>query len=167
MVYNQQVLSQLPQLGRDAVYASLASGTVTYTFLINPETMQWSHSASFSSLPVLGSSQPLVKYKYSDSRLTLPKVLLWTASNNLDISKLVDQLSIWCKLGAVLRFQWGSTIIPQCSIKTFSYTTSQIRSGKPTKAEANIELLIIGNAPAPAKQPLQVQQTAREKAKSS
>ena len=165
-MYNQQVLGQLARQSNTVVPATLTSGTVTYTFLINPESMQWSHTGTFSSLPVLNTAQPQAKYKYSESKLTLPKILLWSASNNLDIGKLNDQLAIWCKLGAVLNFFWGSTSIPQCSIKQYTCNVTQLRSGKPTKAEANLELLIIP-AIAKVKPSLKVTPTARESKKLS
>lgn len=157
MLYNPKVSQSLPRLDRSEVWCTLQpeSGGTTYEFLVNPETVVWEHTGSYSNQPVLGTPQPLVKYKYSASILTLPRVLFYTLGNNRDISKVLAQLVAWTKPNTsggdpeVLTLTWGEMKVPSCYLQNFKTNEQQWRGGRCTQAEGGMTFLIAPEPPKP------------------
>lgn len=136
------VTQKTPNKPVGATGANLGDGRISYEFLLAPETLQWSHQASYSSNNVLDTSLPHVRWKHSSSTLIIPRLLFVSQGMTQDMSESIKQLTTWCVTGATLSFTFGSTVIARCHISKFSPTESQWRSGKVTRAEAALDLII-------------------------
>lgn len=166
---NVTVINALPVLPIERKVARLSTfdGSVFFEFLINPERMQYTLASNFASLPVLNTSQPLVKYQYSETGLSLPEVKLWTPANNRDLSGPLDLLKSWTRpdptqsVPKLLKFAWGQAVWPRVYLSQFDYEVTQWRSGAPTQAEGSMVFLIAPEVPEAVTE--QVQEiTARE-----
>lgn len=154
MIINPSV--KLNNLDVSQVWAKLerVDGKGSYNFLVNPEEVVWSHQADFSTLPVLYTAQPLVRYKSSVSSLSLPKVLFWTPAHSGDLTAILVSLKAMTKPPQpgqelpILKLTWGNLVEPRLHLKSFSYREKQWRSGRVTSAEGNMEFLL---APEPSK----------------
>lgn len=132
----------LPDKPLGATGATLNDGKVTYNFLLDPETLQWSHQANYAANSVLDTNKPDVRWNSSTSTLSIPRVLFVSQGMTKDITDVIQQLTSWCALGATLRFMFASTTLERCHITRFNPVEKQWRSGKVTQAEASLELLI-------------------------
>ncbi len=122
--------------------ASLTDGKITYNFLLNPETLQWQHSADYAVVSVLDTSNPDVTWKASGSTLNIPRVLFMSQGAVEDLTDTIKQLVDWTIAGATLKFTYGSTVVPRCHITRFTPKEQQWRNGKITQAEAELTFLI-------------------------
>ena len=122
--------------------ANLTDGKLSYGFLLAPETLQWSHSADYATVSVLGANDPDINWRSSTSSLSIPRLLFVSQGMTEDISESIQQLTAWCRIGATLKFTLGSTAIARCHISRFNPKETQWRSGKCTQAEASLDLII-------------------------
>lgn len=160
MMYNPDVLRTLPELPKGQVWLTLTHLNDTYRFLINPDTVQVRNQAEYSQLPVLNTTQPLYKFKYSEGVLTFPKVLFWTPGDNNDISDITTKLAHWCRQSSTLDLAYG-WLRETIKLKSYTVTYTQFRDGKPTKAEGSLECFFTPKLPI-SKPDLTVKLTQRE-----
>lgn len=155
MIINPNV--GLATLGVAPVWASLSrlDGKGSYSFLVNPEEIAWTHQAEFSSLPVLNTGQPLTKYKTSGTALSIPKVWFWTPGNAGDLTATLASLKAMTKPPApgldppLLKLTWGHLTEPRLYLRKLEVKEKQWRSGKVSSAEGSMDLLISPVAPKP------------------
>jgi hypothetical protein len=131
---------------------STLDGSKAYSFLINPETLEYSYGANFSTLGVLGTAQPLVSYQFSQGSLSIPRVMLLTPGNAQSILGALETLAGWTQPGPnlvpeVLKFTWGQQEIPRCYLESWEYTVSRWRDGLPTSAQGSLRLLYAPEVP--------------------
>lgn len=122
--------------------ATLTDGKTTYSFLYDPETLNWAYQSDYATTSVLLSQAQDVTWKYSTQSLSFPKVLFMSQGMHKDVSDAIDQLSKWCLEGVTLQFAFGATAIARCHISKFTPTQRQWRAGKVTYAEASLDFLI-------------------------
>lgn len=126
---------------------------LVFAFLVNPETIVYSYTSEFTTLPVLNTGQPLTTYKYSANTISLPKVYLWTQSQNLSLAKPLETLEKMMLPTAstyeppVVSFTYGSIKHPRVSVKTWKPIIKQTRGGLPTEVEGSMELIIVPEVP--------------------
>lgn len=135
---------------------STYDGATAYTFLIQPEIIRYGPQSVFSSLPVLGTAQPLVKYKHSMNTVTIPQAKLWTQTGLVSIKSQLDQLVAWTMpdpsqgVPKLLKFRWGPEVIPRCYLVGFPHQiTARMVNTEPTAAVGDIELLLAPEPPTP------------------
>jgi hypothetical protein len=122
--------------------ATLTDGKVTYSFLLDPETIQWSYTADYAANSVLLTSAQDITWKSSTQALSIPKVLFISQGMTEDVSSAIKQLTDWCLQGATLKFSYGATVVNRCHITRFNPIEKQWRSGKVTQAESVLDFMI-------------------------
>ena len=152
-MYNPNV--KLGVLAVNPTWATLKTvdDKLSFDFILNPESVQWTHSATVNELSVLRSKQPLVNYQASKSVLTLPNIKLWTVNNSGSLKEPIDTLRQMTKPLAstgvlpVLALTWGSLSQPRLHLVSVDITETQWRSGVATKAIANMTFVIAPEIP--------------------
>jgi len=170
-MYNDTVYNSLPDVepGQATAILERLDGLGAYTFIVNPEEEQWNYSAEYAKLPVANTAQPIVKYKYSDSTLSLPKVHLWAPGNTKALKALVDNLASFTRpiepggIPPALKFSYGEVIIPRCYLKSFQLTSKMRLSGALCMADATMEILMAPELPAVELAPKEVPTTLTER----
>lgn len=135
------ILNQTPLKPKTPVFATLSDSkkAVEFVYDVKPD---FSHNAKLSSLNVLGTDNPDVKYLSTETRLSIPRLLFVTPGANKDMSEIINQIKDWVNRGQLLTFTNGETLLQRCYINTFNYRIKQTRAGKPTDVEANITFRI-------------------------
>lgn len=143
-------------------------GATEYKFLINPEKLQEVHSAIHREQPVLLTPQPLTGYQYSKSTVSIPDVKFWTPNNDRDLSGVRSLLMGWTKpdptqkLPKLLKFNWGTYVLPRVYLETFTWNVTQTRGGSPTEAYGDLTLKLAPEPPKPVLTDLYTKLTDRE-----
>ena len=162
MVIHSEPFAKLAQVQvQDTNCVLEALGTSDrYTFLVNPVGTDHSFSANYTTLPVLGTNQPLICYQNSQADLTFPDVRFYTSGNNRDLSPVLDGLrDLVLTQGdrgtpRVLKLIWGSFVVPRVVIRSLRYRVTQRRQGKPVEATGSLELLLAPEVPKAIKVPV-------------
>ncbi len=142
--------TKFQELPASTVWASLKSldGKHVFDFLVNPETIVYSHNSNHVSLNVLRSDQPYTSYVSSSSSLSIPKLYLWTPNSRSSINDQMATLKAMTKPTVkggsppLLSFTWGLMSEPRVYLTDVDFNVSQWRSGAPTQAEGGMTLLI-------------------------
>lgn len=142
--------AKFQELPASTVWASLKSldGKFTFDFLVNPETIVYSHNSNHVSLNVLRSDQPYTSFISSVSSLSIPKLYLWTPNSRSSINDQMATLKAMTKptvkggVPPLLSFTWGLMSEPRVYLTDVDFNISQWRSGTPTQAEGGMTLLI-------------------------
>ena len=141
---DQSVYNKLPKLEKSPTKATLSDplSAKTYTFLVPPESLEFDYRQERSVLNVLSTNAGVSRWKYSQGRLSLPDVKLWTPANDRDLTEPLETLVSWTQDDPpVLAFQWGSLGLDACYLESFNFKVTQIRTGKPTKAQGSMVLI--------------------------
>ncbi len=152
MIYNPEVkLQSLPVSTTWAVLESLDK-RLRFDFILNPEKVQWNHSALTNELAVLRTSQPLQNFTSSKSTLSLPSVKLWTANNSGSLTRILADLKAMTKPSLngelpILSLTWGSLKETRVYLTSLEVSEQQWRSGEPTNAECNLSFSLAPEVP--------------------
>lgn len=165
-----------PKVGKTLVERSNSFASLTkkgsqevYHFLINPEETQENHGASYASLPVMGTAQPLTRYQSSGSTYTFADVKLWVSGNRTSMRNQIDTLVKWTKPGAdgadppKLSFVWGSWKLDPVVLGSVDVRVTARVSGEPTEATLTLNLLLSPDPPKPKENPDGQKLTERER----
>ncbi len=147
-IFNPAIKTQ--ELPASTVWATLKStdGKYIFNFLVNPETITYSHTSNHTSLNVLRSEQPLTSFTGSTSVLSIPKIYLWTLNSRSAIDTHMAMLKSMTKPTSkggnppLLNFTWGMTVEPRVYLTSVDFNITQWRSGIPTQAEGSMSFLI-------------------------
>ncbi len=152
MMYNPEV--KLQNLSVSPTWAVLESidKRLRFDFILNPEKVQWNHTANTNELAVLRTSQPLQNFTNSRSTLSLPSVKLWTANNSGSLTRLLSDLKAMTKPNLsgelpVLSLTWGSLKETRVYLTSLEVTEQQWRSGEPTNAECSLSFSLAPEIP--------------------
>ncbi len=121
------------ELPASTVWASLKSldGKYIFDFLVNPETVAYTHSSNHVALNVLRSDQPYTSYVSSASSLSIPKLYLWTPNSRSSINTQMTTLKAMTKptikggSPPLLTFTWGLMVEPRVYLTDVDFNISQ------------------------------------------
>ena len=152
-IYNPQVLTQLTaQETGDRVLASLiVEGTgKSYPMLINPESLQWSRSATFSKQQTAGTSVQSQQFYNTEGRtLKLSDIKLETYRAGKTLSQYLEGFEALLQPQATderwhspkpLTFVWGSRQFGPCILKSMSWDEKAWISGEPATVKFSLSL---------------------------
>ncbi len=126
----------------------------SYELLVEPSERSYAYSADYAKLPVIGTANPLLCYKASESSVSLSDVKFWTYGNCKDLTPILKGIaSLTQPLAStgeppICRMTLGSEVYERVRVNKFSYRVKMHRGGLPTMAEGSIDILI---DPVPAK----------------
>lgn len=132
-----------------------ATDTIGIDFTVNPETIEIDSTAETKELPVLGLGQPLTAYQFSQTVITVPTVKFWTPNNAYDLTEILATLESWTKPTTEtleppkLKFMYGSLIYEPLLLTRFRRTIVQMREGKPTQANGDLQFKFAPAEPEP------------------
>jgi len=138
----------------NATLATL-SGDKSFSFLINPELVDTSLVAVYSSLAVLGTSNAEQKLQYSQTTYTMP-VKLWVNGNKTNLTPQLDTLRTLLQpkdnIGQVCTFKFGVTVLPRVFLTSMSFKVDMWDElGNPSRATGDLTLVEAPLAAKPTK----------------
>lgn len=147
MIYNPNVKKTPLAIAPTWALLESMDGKLKFNFLVNPNSIRWSHGVSLSTLNVLRVAQPLVSYQYSTSTLTIPTFYLWTPDHSATVANEIANLKAMTKpvstdgLPPLLTLTWGSLKETRLILANLDIEEQQWRSGQPTQAEGSMSFI--------------------------
>jgi hypothetical protein len=122
--------------------AILSDGTRPYSFLLDPETLQYTYNSTYTNNSVLGTQAPDVGFLASVSTLSIPRILFISQGLVQDVKPMVDALASLSSSGQPLRFSYAGNNIERCFISRFSIVHKHWTGNKLSQAEGTLDLIL-------------------------